>query len=76
MFFLQAAAGEQPHEPPDRCRGRHLRRPPRASRGSSQRPTGQLHVAANLIQARVTCEVAGTSRRGISHVHERHDLTE
>ena len=29
--FLQAAAGEQPHETPDRCRGRHLRRPPRAS---------------------------------------------
>ena len=22
--FLQAAAGEQPHEPPDRCRGWHL----------------------------------------------------
>ena len=38
--FLQAAAGEQPHEPPDRCRGRHLRRPPRASRGSlTWRPT-------------------------------------
>ena len=30
----------------------------------SQRPTGQLHVAANLIQARVTCDVADTSRRG------------
>ena len=32
--------------------------------GTSQRPTGQLHVAANLFQARVTCDVAGTSRRG------------